>query len=317
VKDRPLVSIVIPVYNHEKFVEQALDSVLAEKYPHKELCIVDDGSTDRSPEIVEEWITKHEKAFTRPILFERRKNSGIPKTLNYAISKCHGHYVVPLASDDKLLSGGIEARINFLLQHPKLRAVCSDCEVINADGELLYESGIEELHNGNKKRLSDPRWLLTELLLNWAMPGPVILYEKDAWKDIGGYNEDLVVEDWDFYLRLAERGWLGFLDCKVAQYRLHDRNVCRLGTMSLQLSEDLLYTAKMATKRMPWPEKLAAISIAISRASGLARARRGHFAIAYRIISKLIRQVVKCFFAIYLSIIRTKSYTARRERILG
>ncbi len=313
----PLVSIVVPVHNHERFVVQTLDSVLAETWPRKELCIIDDGSSDRSPEIAQEWVESHHEGFERPIIFERQENSGISKTLNRAISRCNGEYILPLDSDDLLLPGSILPRIKFIREHPELKAVCADAQVIDDKGRLFCDSGIEDLYHGNKRKLADPRRLMVELLLNWSMPGSVIMYEKSSWRDICGYNEDLVVDDWDFCLRLAEKGWLGFLDTPVARYRVHEGNYSRQTASSESIADSLLRTARMSMSRLPWPMKIAAGSIAISLAAARIPRERHVFSILPRAAAKVLRQGVRFVFEVLFLLAGAEKDRLRGRRVPG
>ncbi|MGA6331370.1 glycosyltransferase family 2 protein, partial [Acinetobacter baumannii] len=104
---QPLVSIVIPCYNHANFVQDCIQSVIAQTYQNIELIIIDDGSKDGSVEKIQEFIGECEKRFVR-FEFRNRPNKGLSATLNEALEWCQGEYFSAIASDDMMLNDKIE-----------------------------------------------------------------------------------------------------------------------------------------------------------------------------------------------------------------
>jgi glycosyltransferase involved in cell wall biosynthesis len=221
----PLVSVLIPIYNHAHYIRQCLDSVLNEGWCNLEVLMIDDGSNDDSFEVAEQWHNQHPNAFTRVELL-KQENQGLTKTLNRLIKLATGDYVILLASDDMLISGGIQARVEALEKHPKWLAVFGDCTVIDSDGKQIYSSGITQLWDrpARKEALLEEKLLPYEITLHWTIPGPVLMLKRNTFDRVGYYDESLIVEDRDFYLRLALQGYLGFIDVLVARYRFHPSN---------------------------------------------------------------------------------------------
>jgi glycosyltransferase involved in cell wall biosynthesis len=211
----PPVSIVVPLFNHAEFVTDLLESVQADDYPNLEVVILDDGSTDASRQVVEAWIPS---SAIRIQLFSR-PNRGLTRTLNELVALARGVYLVPIASDDRLLPGGIRSRVEWLRRNPWSRAVFGDCTVIDERGEMVTSSALVDLFKADKQRLALDT--TAEIIRHWSVPGPALMVEREALITIGGYDESLRVEDWDLYLRMAARGWLGFFDEQVAAYRRH------------------------------------------------------------------------------------------------
>lgn len=220
-----LVSIMLPAYNHEQYIQAALDSILTQDYSHMELNIIDDGSTDSTREVIEAWIAQHESQLN--IQFRSRANKGISATLNELISMSSGSFLAGLASDDVLLPDSISARVDYLQRHPNHLAVFGDYHVIDDTGQQLHDSGIISLHNGNKANFADSQLMKLELLGNFSIAGPVIMYRPELLSQAGMYDESLHFEDWDMYIRMSAQNLLGFIDQAVASYRWHDANVCR------------------------------------------------------------------------------------------
>mgnify|MGYP001816579569 CR=1 FL=1 len=86
---------------------------------------------------------------------------------------------------------------------------------------------MRELHNGNTEVLSDPVGMQLEMLRNFGVAGPVLMFDRDIFEQIGTYDENLKIEDWDIYLRMSGRRLLGFIDKPMAAYRWHADNSCR------------------------------------------------------------------------------------------
>ena len=116
ISEQPLVSIVIPSYNHERFIRDSIKSVIDQSYQNIELIIIDDGSTDVSVEKIQELIPLCEKRFTR-FEFRHRPNKGLSATLNEALEWAQGEYFSSLASDDIILKDKIKIQTKFLRQN--------------------------------------------------------------------------------------------------------------------------------------------------------------------------------------------------------
>ena len=116
-----------------------------------------------------------------------------------------------------------------------------DCEVIDADGQRLMRSGLADLHGVRKQRLKTA--LSAEIVGNWGVPGPVLMYRRDAMLELGGYVEGDIIEDWNTYLGFVSRGWLAFVDTVVSQYRLHGENTMPQPEHQLRINQNLLAAA--------------------------------------------------------------------------
>ena len=226
--EKPLVSILIPLYNHERFVFQCLDSIINDPYPSKEIIVLNDGSTDNSLDTVQKWHIKNKDKLSGFFTLKTRGNIGLCKTLNELVSMARGEYIALLASDDFLLAGGIQARVDYLRENPDKLAVFADCTVVDDNGNLIHKSGIEDRFRGRKKYLMNENLRGYELVFHWCVPGPVFMARHETYQMIGLYDETILVEDWDYYLRLVSQNALGFMDYTVAAYRLHDTNMVKM-----------------------------------------------------------------------------------------
>ena len=223
--DVPLVSVLIPAFNHERFVQRCLDSVLQDPYPAKELIVIDDGSTDGTAERIADWVATH--CMDIPIEYVRRENRGIAATLNELAARANGEFLRPGASDDYLLPGGLDAQVRYLLAHPDKGAVIGDSVVVDQDGHKLHDSGMGLLHGGSKDLYGSDDGIRRAIITHWAIGGPVALMRRSALDTVDRWSEGLRIEDWDLFLRLAAGDALGFIDVRVCAYRIHGANLSR------------------------------------------------------------------------------------------
>lgn len=251
IESLPKVSYIIPVYNHQEYVLQSLDSVVADNYPNKELVIINDGSTDCSHEIIQTWIESHK--LNIDILYKNRSNKGISKTLNELIAMSSGHYVIPLASDDYLINNMTLSRIKLLNKNPDKLMLINDAIVVDEKNNSVCSSGNFEYYKGNKKNFTSDKGLMTEIVRNWACVGPICIIDKKIYEEIGYYNPELAVEDWDFYLRASSKKLILFADIKVAAYRVHTDNAHVLLSKRIAMLQAIGKTALANTACFNFP----------------------------------------------------------------
>lgn len=240
----PLVSMLIPAFNHERFITRCLDSVLEDPYPSKEILIIDDGSTDDTALRIDEWVAAHGHAL--PVIYRWRENRGIAATLNELVSLARGEFLRLGASDDYLLPGGLEAQVDYLCAHPHKAAVIGDAIVVDRDGRTLHESSMGDLYRVDK-RLYDTS-IRRAVINRWAVSGAVTLVRREALAADASWSEELRIEDWDFFLRLAARDALGFIDVRVCAYRLHGGNVSKTAHVATRIA-NLAESQRVALRR--------------------------------------------------------------------
>ena len=221
VKD--LVSVIIPCYNHEKFIERCLSSILNDSYPHKEIIIVDDGSKDNSVSVIQKFIKENENTSVN-IRFFSQKNIGVVKTLNRLVGLAYGEFIAVVASDDELFNDGIEKRVLFL-KKSDYKAVIGNASVVDFEGKILRKYAATQFFHASLRNLRDIKKFYREVIMQWCVVGPCLLLRKEVYDIIGKYNEEYTIEDRDFYLRLIENNLLGYIEDVVALYRVHGLNM--------------------------------------------------------------------------------------------
>lgn len=223
-----LVSVLIPLYNHSKYIIECLDSIiyLDSNDLNIELIICDDGSTDDSCEKVNDWILKNKSNPRLKVIFIKQNNSGVCSSLNKLLSLTTGDYILICASDDVLLPNSIKQRLTIFQENDNIDAVIGDALLIDSDSNVISASAMKTLYNADFSIMNDFNY--SEQILNWSIVGPTLMIKKYVYDKIGFYDESLKVEDRDFYLKLFSSGLtVHFLDCPVARYRVHLDNSSR------------------------------------------------------------------------------------------
>ena len=188
---QPLVSVIIPSYNHAEYLTQAVNSVLQQSYQAVELIVIDDGSTDHTPAVATALAKQH------GFRFIQQTNHGVSHALNHAITRyATGEYIAVLASDDHM--------------HPEKIRKQLDCLRKNPSSQLCFTQATEfDTEHGTLLRTFPQRDFQGDMLkrIFWRQPYAAgsIMYTAPLFEKIGGYDENIRLEDWDFLIRAAAR----------------------------------------------------------------------------------------------------------------
>lgn len=223
-----LVSVLVPCYNHEKYIIRCLDSIKNNTYKLKEVIFIDDGSTDNSFEKAKSYLDEY-RIYFYDVKYLKQNNQGVTKTLNKLLSLSSGGYITVLASDDYLTTDSLELRIDYLKTHNK-EAVIGKSYIVDENDSIISNDAAKKLYRANYKMLLS-KHIKKELTIRWSAVGPTLLLKRVVYDEIGVYNENLKVEDRDFYLRLLLSNKLGYIDKNISYYRVHSSNVSRTKTM--------------------------------------------------------------------------------------
>ena len=137
----PLVTVIACCYNHSAFVVESLESIRQQTYPHVQLIVTDDASTDDSPALIHDWIYRHQ---IRCTYLRHQTNKGLCKTLNEALSHAKGKYIALLATDDLWMPDKLESQVGLMEKLPeKVGVLYSDAIQINEAGVILPQRFIE------------------------------------------------------------------------------------------------------------------------------------------------------------------------------
>ncbi|HRX00435.1 MAG TPA: glycosyltransferase [Cyclobacteriaceae bacterium] len=223
VQDRMKVSVIIPAYNHERYVGKALQSVVDQTYSNVELIVIDDGSQDQTSAKIKDFIQRHSEM---TIIYLQQENKGVCNVLNLGLEIASGEYIAFLASDDYWCLEKLEDQVDFLEKNKNIGMVFSDAWMFSNEKTKpflwsTYKSGLEKLFKNGVQNVDFYGVLLTQPLI----PALTVMIRREVLTQVGCFDRSLAYEDYDYWLRIAIHYPIAYLHRPLAYYRLHDANV--------------------------------------------------------------------------------------------
>ena len=219
--NNPLVSVIIPAYNHEKYIIDCLKSVINQTYSNIEIIVINDGSTDSTERVIKEFIN----STNNDINFISKRNEGICKTLNKGLNIAKGKYISYLASDDMFAPQMIEKQVKFMENNKSIGLVCTDAYFIDIDKitNKKYTSYKPIIKKCFKKGIQN-KDIFEVLLTGNIILALTTLIKKECFEVLGPFDENLIFEDYDMWVRITKEYPIGFIDEPLGYYRIHDLN---------------------------------------------------------------------------------------------
>jgi glycosyltransferase involved in cell wall biosynthesis len=219
----PLVSIIVPVYNAEKYVRESLDSILAQTYPCTELLVMDDASSDRTPAILDSY-------GDRLRVVRQPHNRGIYGNANDGIAMAKGKYIAVYHADDVYLPTIVEREVAFLEKYSEAGAVFSSMTFIGPTGREFGALELPAEVTGTSPL--DFATVFNALLehMNHFLMCPTAMVRASVYRDVGVYRDDLFrnTSDLEMWLRIARNYPIGILEERLIRYRhFHDSSSLR------------------------------------------------------------------------------------------
>ena len=214
----PLVTVICLSYNHEKYVVEALNSVLQQKYSPVELIVVDDCSTDKSASIIDNWCLQQNNI----TFIKNEQNSGNTKSFNKALKIASGDYIIDLAADDVLTHDGIELQVAAFKKSTfkNLGIVYGNAKIINENGSFnSYYFPVNANKNVIKKRETGAVYA-SVLSSGDSICSVSAMIKKNVYDALNGYDETLNYEDLDFWIRAARLYEFDFIDAVLIKKRI-------------------------------------------------------------------------------------------------
>jgi glycosyltransferase involved in cell wall biosynthesis len=208
--DAPRVSVLLPVYNAEQFVEQAVNSILGQTFKNFELIVIDDGSTDRSAAILESLARVDSR-----IAFYRQPNAGLIASLNRACSLGRGTYVARMDADDISLPTRFEKQVAYLDSHKDIGVAGTWIQDIDARGQ---PGPVWPLP-------SNPATIVWFLMFGNCMAHPSIMMRSEIMKSLGYRTEAAHIEDYDLWVRAAAATRLANIPEVLLRHRVFNQSV--------------------------------------------------------------------------------------------
>ncbi len=231
----PILSVVMSVYNGAPYLKEAMDSILAQTFKDFEFIIVDDGSSDTTPVILESYKDPR-------IHILRQDNMGLVASLNRGVQESRGTYIARQDADDISLPDRFEKEYGLLSSNPGLVIVGSSMSTVNMSGQIL---------NSHYVLLQDPE-LKQELLVRSPFAHGSVIFRKEAFEKAGGYlQNEWPAEDYGLWLRMATYGGFANMNELLYRYRENTEGISRQNDATqLQMRENIRDSAWKMRKRL-------------------------------------------------------------------
>lgn len=211
----PFVSVLLCVYNGEKYINDAIDSVLLQTFTNFELVIVNDGSRDGTAEILEE-VAKHDPR----VRVVHQENAGLTKALNAGLALCRGQWIARQDDDDISLPQRLEKQVQYVTAHEDVGLLGTACDVIDEDGNVLPMQEIP-LFTAHPD-------LCRELQCRNPFVHTSVMYKREIIQCVGGYSENYpAAEDYECWLRMSRITQLYQLSEKLVQRRISPQMISK------------------------------------------------------------------------------------------
>lgn len=206
----PKVSVILPVYNGEKYVREAVESVLDQTFPDFELIIIDDGSTDATSEILDRF------SDSRIARLRNEKNFGLVGSLNKGLGESRGEFIARMDADDVSLPERFEKQVAYLVAHPEIGVLGTAILQTDNRGQGIAAVVLPETHEA----------ILREMLSGLAVAHPTVMARRQVVLAAGGYNPNFGdAEDTELWSRLIFRTRFANLSQVLHRHRLHNQSV--------------------------------------------------------------------------------------------
>lgn len=220
--NKPKVSVITAVYNGERFLSEAIESVLGQTFRDFEYIIVDDGSTDKTSEIIKDFMRRDSRIITAYI-----ENSGPANARNIALEMARADWIAVLDADDICLPSRLEEQVRFIDEHPECIFVGSGCMEITADGKLIKEHSYPCDHDKLVKNLERR---------SKFFPHSSNLYKRKVGSTIVRYDIRYPSsEDYNLWLVLSGLGKIGCVNSMLVKLRKHDSSISNMESGRLQM----------------------------------------------------------------------------------
>lgn len=207
-----MISVILPVWNGERFLEASIESILNQSFKDFELIIVDDYSSDDTPIIIK----KYSKIDMRIRIFRNSSRRGVGATLNRAIKNSKGKYLARSDADDLMAPDRLEFEVAFLQKHPSVVAVGSWVREINSFGVAIGERKMPITHKG----------IVEMMFYAMGMQNPSVMFNRGLIpKNFPWCKETGFVDDLDLLFRLIPFGKFANIPKLLVDYRIHDNNL--------------------------------------------------------------------------------------------
>lgn len=239
----PLVTVICVSFNHKAFVMEALESVKSQSYQNIEIIIVDDGSTDGSAELIEDWVKANQVAQ----FLNLKSNQGYCRAFNQTLRFAKGDFIIDFATDDVMPSNKIEEQVSFFLSLPEdYGVVFTDADYIDKDGKYLRSHFPYLLTKGLLKEIPQGN-VYHQIISTYFIPSPTMMVRSKVFESLHGYDEELVYEDFDFWVRSSRTYQYAYLPKSLMKIR---RNINSMSSGWYKQGDRQLHSTYLVCKKI-------------------------------------------------------------------
>jgi len=265
-----MVSVVMSVFNGERFLREAVESILDQSWREFEFIVIDDGSTDHSAPILDSY-----QNYDARVKVYHREHVGLIESLNRGCRLAQGKYIARMDADDVASKDRLMTQVEFMEAHPEIGALGGAVEWIDATGKSL----------GTHRYPVGDRQIKATLLQGCAFWHPTVLLRREVFVWAGGYRSVVVdAEDYDLWLRIADHFQLANLEAVVVKYRIHPQQVSMRKTEQ-QILGILAAQVAASSRRNGLPDPLNSVKEITREALagwGVTKARQHNKLVSYR-----------------------------------
>jgi glycosyltransferase involved in cell wall biosynthesis len=207
----PTISVIMPVLNGERYIAEAIESICNQTFSRFELLVIDDGSSDRTREIVLSFSGRIDVKYLRHDV-----NLGIARSINDGLRRASGGFIAFLDHDDLWLSEFLETQLKYLTEHPDVGMVHSDIRTIDDEGKILEYSAAACRH-----RHQPSGFVFRDLFMHSMICGNSVLIRKECFDRLGLWDEGLRWADYHMWLRVARHYRIDYVPKVLTAYRQH------------------------------------------------------------------------------------------------
>lgn len=219
--EKPKISVCMAAYNSDVYIKESIESILNQRFTDFELIIVNDGSTDRTTEIINIF---HDN---RIRVLHNEKNEGLVFTRNRLVDAARADLIAILDSDDIAYPNRLELQYHYMVSHPKIALLGGHANIIDSSGGYTGQKFIQPITDHY-----DYFMLFGSMFINSAT-----VFRKNIFNQVGGYRDYAPAEDFDLFMRIAEVAQVKNLDEVLVKYRIHEKNTSTIKKQLQQKNE--------------------------------------------------------------------------------
>jgi glycosyltransferase involved in cell wall biosynthesis len=241
-----ITSVLITLYNHEKYIEFGLNSILKSNTKNIQLVISDDLSQDNSFAIAKNWVANHKHLFSSVLIFKQSKNLGINNNINFLVSKATGHFLTILSSDDAFAEGAIDFQAQYLLDNPEIDFLFCNQTLINEINDIVLP---EYVNFRRQTLIKNKFFLILDVIFNWGHPWSKIFATNLGFKSLGSLPKSISYDDRWVIFRILQFGRYAYLNKISILYRIRSDKSVTPGLDKNKMLDDLKTVELNALKK--------------------------------------------------------------------